>query len=45
MILLEVSKSSEVRFHGAVLSLNLAVSPRVKSGRKPSFNAEKVAKR
>ena len=43
MILLEVYEGSEVRFHSAVLLLSLTVSLRVKSGKKPSFNAEEVA--
>ena len=43
VILLEVHKGLEIRFHCIVLLLSLTVSLRVESGRKPPFNAKEVA--
>ena len=41
IVLLEIDKNLEVRWHYAVLLLSLTVSLRVKYGRKPTFDAKK----
>ena len=43
VILLKVHKSLEVCLYRTILSLSLTVNLKVESGKKPPFNAEKVA--